>query len=62
MSSPFKTIEEFNAAADGPTEGAIYTFAHTPIVNALALLVSVGIFVWFIIKTYDTRSKPTKTE
>lgn len=62
MSSPFKTIEEFNGAVDGPTEGAIYTFAHTPIVNTLALLAAVGIFVWFIIKTYDTRSKPTKIE
>lgn len=62
MSSPFKTIEEFNGAIDGPTEGAIFTFAHTPIVNILALLASVGIFVWFIIRTYDTHPRPTKIE
>ena len=54
MSSPFSTIEEFNGAADGPTEGAIYTFAHMPIINILALLVAVGIFIWFIIATYST--------
>lgn len=56
MTSPFSTIEEFNAAADGPTEGAIYTFANTPIVNILALLVAVGIFVWFIVATYSTHA------
>ncbi len=55
MSSPFSTIEEFNGAIDGPTEGAIYTFANTPIVNILALLVAVGIFVWFIVATYSTQ-------
>lgn len=53
MSSPFSTIEEFNGAIDGPTEGAIYTFANTPIVNILALLVAIGIFVWFIVATYS---------
>lgn len=58
MSSPFSTIEEFNAAIDGPTEGAIYTFANTPIVNILALLVAVGIFVWFIVATYNTHATP----
>lgn len=56
MSSPFSTIEEFNTAIDGPTEGAIYTFANTPIVNTLALLVAVGLFVWFIIATYSTHA------
>lgn len=54
MSSPFSTLEEFNAAIDGPTGGAIYTFAHTPAINAIALLVSVGIFIWFIVATYAT--------
>ena len=58
MTSPFSTIEEFNAAADGPTGGAIYTFANTPIVNTLALLVAVGIFVWFIVATYSTHAAP----
>ncbi len=54
MPSPFSTLEEFNAAIDGPTAGAIYTFAHTPAINAIALVVSVGIFVWFIVATYAT--------
>ncbi|MEM9976615.1 MAG: hypothetical protein AAF808_03205 [Cyanobacteria bacterium P01_D01_bin.2] len=52
MTSPFSTLEEFNAAIDGPTGGAIYTFAHTPAINAIALVASVGIFVWFIVATY----------
>ncbi|MEM9008252.1 MAG: hypothetical protein AAGE59_32680 [Cyanobacteria bacterium P01_F01_bin.86] len=54
MSSPFSTLEEFNAAIDGPTGGAIYTFAHTPAINTIALLVSVGLFFWFIVATYST--------
>lgn len=58
MSSPFSTIEEFNGAIDGPTEGAIYTFANTPIINTLALLVAVGIFIWFIAATYSTHVEP----
>ncbi|MEA5465842.1 hypothetical protein [Leptothoe sp. PORK10 BA2] len=53
MPSPFSTIEEFNGAVDGPTGGAIYTFAHTPAINAIALLVSVGLFFWFLFATYS---------
>lgn len=60
MSSPFSTIEEFNNAIDGPTEGAIYTFAQTPIINILALLVAIGLFIWFIVSTYTPHS-PTST-
>ena len=52
MTSPFSTLEEFNAAIYGPTGGAIYTFAHTPAINAIALVASVGIFIWFIVATY----------
>lgn len=52
MSSPFSTLEEFNAAIDGPTGGAIYTFANAPAINAIALIVSVGIFIWFMVATY----------
>lgn len=62
MSSPFSTIEEFNSAADGPTEGAIYTFANTPIINNIALLVAVGLFVWFLIKTYSTGHKTSSVD
>lgn len=58
MSSPFSTIEAFNTAADGPTEGAIYTFANAPVLNNIALIASVGIFCWFIVSTYATHSKP----
>ena len=54
MTSPFSTLEEFNAAIDGPTGGAIYTFAHTPAINAIALVASVGIFIWFIVATYSS--------
>lgn len=54
MTSPFSNLEEFNAAIDGPTEGAIYTFAHTPAINNIALLVAVGLFIWFIVATYAT--------
>ena len=57
MSSPFSTIEEFNSAIDGPTEGAIYTFANAPVFNMIALLVAVGLFVWFIASAY-THAKP----
>ena len=56
MSSPFTTVEAFNSAADGPTEGAIYTFAQAPIFNYIALIVSVVLFVWFTVKTYSTHA------
>lgn len=59
MSSPFSTIEEFNNVLEGPTEGAIYTFAGSPMINNLALLASVGIFIWFIVKTYRSHAKPS---
>ncbi|MEM6451020.1 MAG: hypothetical protein AAF703_11960 [Cyanobacteria bacterium P01_D01_bin.105] len=64
MSSPFSTIEEFNGAMDGPTEGAIYTFAHSPAINMIALLVAVGIFVWFLVATYTTHpdDKPSAVD
>lgn len=58
MSSPFSTIEEFNSAIDGPTGGAIYTFANAPIINIIALLVAVGIFIWFIVAAYTTHAEP----
>ncbi|MEO1591812.1 MAG: hypothetical protein AAFU71_11040 [Cyanobacteria bacterium J06632_22] len=61
MSSPFSTLEEFNGAIDGPTGGAIYTFAGSPSINAIALLVSVGLFLWFMVKTYTTAHPETPT-
>ncbi len=56
MSSPFSTIEEFNNAIDGPTEGAIYTFANAPAINMIALMVAAVIFIWFIIASYTTHT------
>jgi len=61
MSSPFSTLEEFNGAIDGPTGGAIYTFAGSPAINAIALLVAVGIFFWFMVKTYSTAHHETSS-
>ncbi len=55
MSSPFSTIDEFQGAIDGPTEGAIYTFASSPAINSIALLIGIGIFFWFLSKTFSTR-------
>ncbi|MEL6815599.1 MAG: hypothetical protein AAFP03_12385 [Cyanobacteria bacterium J06598_3] len=59
--SPFTTIEEFNNVLEGPTEGAIYTFANAPAMNAIALIASVGIFIWFIVATYRTHDSPTSS-
>lgn len=54
MSSPFATFEEFEGAIDGPTAGAIYTFANSPAINAIALVICVGIFLWFLVRTFST--------
>ncbi len=54
MSSPFSTFEEFEGAIDGPTAGAIYTFANSPAINAIALIICVGIFLWFLVRTFST--------
>ena len=54
MSSPFATYEEFEVAIDGPTGGAIYTFAHTPTINVIALLIGVGLFFWFLARTFKS--------
>lgn len=62
MSSPFSTLEEFNSAIDGPTEGAIYTFANSPTINNIALLLAAVIFIWFIISTYITHTKPSRAD
>ncbi|MEL6553793.1 MAG: hypothetical protein AAFQ63_10090 [Cyanobacteria bacterium J06621_11] len=62
MSSPFSTIEEFNNVLDGPTEGAIYTFAGSPLINNIALLAAVGIFIWFIVKTYSPHASPSRID
>jgi len=60
--SPFDTIEEFNGVLDGPTEGAIYTFAQTPALNAIALIASVALFIWFLFGTYSTHHNVPKID
>ena len=60
MSSPFSTIEEFNSAIDGPTEGEFT--ADAPIINMIALLVAVGLFVRFIITAYTTHAGPVTVD
>jgi hypothetical protein len=62
MSSPFSTIEEFEGAIDGETAGAIYTFAANPGVNAIALLICVGLFLWFMVSTFSTRYTPSSMD
>ena len=62
MSSPFSTIEDFNSAVDGPTEGAIYTFANSPLINNIALLLAVGIFLWFITNTYTSHTRASRVD
>jgi hypothetical protein len=57
MSSPFSTFEEFEGAIDGPTGGAIYTFANSPAINTIALLICVGLFLWFLVGTFTTQYK-----
>ncbi|PSR18329.1 hypothetical protein C8255_08035 [filamentous cyanobacterium CCP3] len=54
MSSPFSTFEEFEGAIDGPTGGAIYTFANNPAINTIILLICVGLFIWFLVRTFTT--------
>lgn len=57
MSSPFSTFEEFEGALNGPTGGAIYTFANSPAINIIALLICVGLFLWFLVGTFTTHYK-----
>lgn len=60
--SPFETIDEFNGVLEGPTEGAIYTFAHTPVLNTIALIASVALFIWFLTRTYATHHNVPKID
>ncbi|MEM9090040.1 MAG: hypothetical protein AAGC93_14975 [Cyanobacteria bacterium P01_F01_bin.53] len=60
MASPFSTIEAFQEAIEGPTQGAIYTFAHTPAVNTIALIFSVLLFGWFMVRLWKRPRKQAK--
>lgn len=62
MSSPFQTLDEFKQAADGPTEGAIYTFANNPGVIGVALVVCVLPLLWFIYASYTTKAESSESD
>ncbi|MBE9080428.1 hypothetical protein IQ241_24605 [Romeria aff. gracilis LEGE 07310] len=57
--SPFSTLDEFNNAAEGPTEGAIYTFAQSPAIIGIAIIVSALVFCWFIYTTFTINRNNT---
>lgn len=61
MSSPFQTLEEFKQATDGPTEGAIYTFANNPGVIGIAIVVCVLPLLWFIYASYTLKAGEPET-
>ncbi len=50
--SPFQGWEEFEGAADGPTGGAIYTFADRPALIGIMVIVSALIFLYFIYASF----------
>ncbi|MEL6815408.1 MAG: hypothetical protein AAFP03_11410 [Cyanobacteria bacterium J06598_3] len=60
MASPFSTVEAFQQASDGPTQGAIYTFAHAPVINNIALLLAVLLFLWFLTRLIKKNRNPTR--
>lgn len=64
--SPFKTWEEFEGAIDGPTGGAIYTFADRPALIAIMLVVAALLFVYFLYAAFhisagESTAKPPGT-
>lgn len=54
--SPFSSWEEFEGAIDGPTGGAIYTFADRPALNGIMLVVAALIFLYFIYASFHIKS------
>lgn len=53
--SPFANWAEFEGAMDGPTGGAIYTFADRPALNGIALVVGALVFIYFLYSTFHTK-------
>lgn len=51
--SPFKTWEEFEGTVDGPTAGAIYTFADRPALIGIMVVVSALVFLYFIYASFN---------
>ena len=60
--SPFATWEEFEGAIDGPTGGAVYTFADRPALLGIATVVSALVFVYFIYASFHIKSGDTSAE
>ncbi|PSN17706.1 hypothetical protein C7271_16320 [filamentous cyanobacterium CCP5] len=54
--SPFATAEEFEGAIDGPTGGAIYTFADRPALIGVMVVVSALVFLYFIYAAFHIKS------
>ncbi|MEB3357308.1 MAG: hypothetical protein VKK04_11330 [Synechococcales bacterium] len=54
--SPFRSWEEFEGAADGPTGGAIYTFADRPALIGIMVVVAALIFLYFIYASFHIKS------
>ncbi|NER85329.1 MAG: hypothetical protein F6K42_38705 [Leptolyngbya sp. SIO1D8] len=54
--SPFKTWEEFEGTIDGPTGGAIYTFADRPALIGIMVVVSALLFLYFIYASFNISS------
>ncbi|TVQ16602.1 MAG: hypothetical protein EA367_19925 [Leptolyngbya sp. DLM2.Bin15] len=63
VASPFQTWAEFEGAMDGPTGGAIYTFADRPGINAIMLIVSALMFIYFLYASFHTKinDEPAKS-
>ena len=51
MSSPFKTPQEFLEV-----KGPLYTFTNSPVWLTIFLVLSVIIFLWFILASYKIKS------
>ncbi|MEL6383748.1 MAG: hypothetical protein AAFQ89_15090 [Cyanobacteria bacterium J06626_18] len=54
--SPFETWEDFEGAIDGPTGGAIYTFADRPALIAIMIIVAALVFLYFLYAAFHISS------
>ena len=54
--SPFSTWEEFEGAIDGPTGGAIYTFADRPALIGVMIFVAALVFIYFLYSAFNIKN------
>lgn len=54
--SPFQGWEAFEGAIEGPTAGAIYTFADRPVLIGIMIVVAALIFLYFIYASFHISS------